>query len=32
MPPMDVGNYLDLLMRQGLIRSVEALTQYQTIL
>lgn len=32
MPPMDVGTYLDLLMRQGLIRSVEALTQYQAIL
>lgn len=32
MPPMDVGNYLELLMRQGLGRSVEALTKYHAIL
>ncbi|MFJ7793611.1 PIN domain-containing protein [Pseudomonas sp. NPDC096950] len=32
MPPMDVSSYLDLLSRQGLARSVEALTNYRTIL
>jgi predicted nucleic acid-binding protein len=32
MPPMDVGTYLDLLLRQGLVRSVEALTDYRAIL
>ncbi|MHC8371069.1 PIN domain-containing protein [Pseudomonas sp. MDT1-85] len=32
MPPMDVGTYLDLLLRQGLIQSSKALTNYQAIL
>ncbi|MBK5551503.1 PIN domain-containing protein [Pseudomonas sp. TH03] len=32
MPPMEVGAYLDLLLRQGLVRSVEALTKYRAIL
>ncbi|MFJ2686620.1 MULTISPECIES: PIN domain-containing protein [unclassified Pseudomonas] len=32
MPPMDVSTYLDLLSRQGLVRSVETLTTYRTIL
>ena len=32
MPPMDVGTYLDLLLRQGLIRSSKALTHYRAIL
>ncbi|KOY01528.1 PIN domain-containing protein [Pseudomonas nunensis] len=32
MPSMDVSTYLDLLSRQGLVRSVEALTNYRTIL
>jgi hypothetical protein len=32
MPPMDVRTYLDLLLRQGLIKSVNALIPYQSIL
>jgi hypothetical protein len=32
MPPMNVETYLDLLIRQGLIKSVKALTLYQSIL
>jgi hypothetical protein len=32
MPPMDVRTYLDLLLRQGLIKSVNALNPYQSIL
>ena len=32
MPPMDVGTYLDLLFRQGLIQSSKALTNYRAIL
>ena len=32
LPPMDVGTYLDLLFRQGLIRSSKALTYYRAIL
>lgn len=32
MPPMDVGTYLDLLLRQGLIQSSKALTHYRAIL
>ncbi|WP_367374755.1 PIN domain-containing protein [Pseudomonas lini] len=32
MPPMDVGTYLDLLFRQGLIQSSKALTHYRAIL
>ncbi len=32
MPPMDVETYLDLLLRQGLIKSVNALIPYQSIL
>lgn len=32
MPPMDVSTYLELLLRQGLVRSVEALTNYRSIL
>lgn len=31
-PPMDVGTYLDLLLRQGLIQSSKALTHYRAIL
>ncbi|PKH35119.1 PIN domain-containing protein [Pseudomonas sp. 43NM1] len=31
-PPMDVSTYLDILLRQGLDRSVQALSQYRTIL
>lgn len=32
LPPMDVCTYLDLLVRQGLIRSSKALTEYRAIL
>jgi len=32
MPPMDVQTYLDLLLRQGLIKSVNALIPYQSML
>ena len=32
MPPLDVGTYLDLLCRQGLIKSVKALLPYKAIL
>ena len=32
MPPMDVGTYLDLLMRQGLTQSSKALTDYRAML
>ena len=32
MPPMDVGTYLDLLLRQGLVQSSKALTLYSAIL
>lgn len=32
MPPMDVGSYLDLLLRQGLVQSVKALNDYRAIL
>ncbi|RON34295.1 PIN domain-containing protein [Pseudomonas frederiksbergensis] len=32
LPPMGVGTYLDLLLRQGLIRSSKALTHYRAIL
>lgn len=31
-PPMDVTTYLELLLRQGLNRSIKALTHYQAIL
>ena len=31
LPPMDVGTYLDLLFRQGLIQSSKALTNYRAI-
>jgi predicted nucleic acid-binding protein len=31
-PPMDVGTYLDLLMRQGLTQSSKALTDYRAML
>jgi hypothetical protein len=32
LPPMDVGTYLDLLVRQGLVQSSKALTLYKAIL
>ncbi|WP_415765160.1 PIN domain-containing protein [Pseudomonas sp. ZB1P45] len=32
MPPMNVSSYLDLLLRQGLVRSSKALTEYRAIL
>ncbi|MHC8321614.1 PIN domain-containing protein [Pseudomonas sp. GB2N2] len=32
LPPVDVGTYLDLLVRQGLIQSSKALTEYRAIL
>lgn len=32
LPPMDVGTYLDLLERQGLVQSSKALTRYRAIL
>ncbi|VVN94486.1 PIN domain-containing protein [Pseudomonas fluorescens] len=32
MPPIDVGTYLDLLLRQGLVQSSKALTLYAAIL
>lgn len=32
LPPMDVGSYLELLLRQGLVQSSKALTEYRTIL
>ncbi|MBK5400036.1 PIN domain-containing protein [Pseudomonas sp. TH39(2020)] len=32
MPPMNVSSYLDLLLRQGLVQSSKALTEYRAIL
>lgn len=32
MPPMNIDTYLDLLLRQGLVQSVKALTEYRAIL
>lgn len=32
MPPMNVDTYLDLLLRQGLVQTVKALTEYRAIL
>jgi hypothetical protein len=32
LPPIDVGTYLDLLVRQGLVKSSKALTLYRAIL
>lgn len=32
MPPMDVGTYLDLLLRQGLVQSVKALKEFRSML
>lgn len=32
MPPMDVGTYLDLLLRQGLVQSVKALNEFRSML
>jgi hypothetical protein len=31
-PPMDVSTYLDLLSRQGLVQSVNALNEYRAML
>jgi hypothetical protein len=31
-PPMDVGNYLDLLLRQGLVQSVKALNDFRAMI